>query len=410
MAIYSYIAIDHNGKRKKEMIDAENERTVIAQLRMQKLIPLSIKKRNKLSVSLTKKSSSGMAIFKPRIKGKDIIIFFRQFATLINAGLPMVQALDIMINQTQNTTLKTIAGEVKKDVEAGIPLSEALSKHSKIFSSLSQNMIKAGEMGGVIDVVLLRLADYLEYTESIKRRMSSAMRYPIFVLFMAGGLIGILLFIVLPKMEVLFKESLHTKLPALTQFILTLSNVAKQKFYFIFLIVGIILLFYYFIKKSVRGSYILDKIKLKLPVIGKLFHEIALSRFARTLATLSDSGVPILDSIEMTGKMSENKFIEKATMEAKSSLKEGETLSAPLRKYTVFPPMVTSMISVGEETGALDEMLNKIADFYDREVEVMVNSLASLIEPLLIIFLGATVGIVVVAMYLPYFTMFQHIG
>ncbi|MCD6472001.1 type II secretion system F family protein [Candidatus Aerophobetes bacterium] len=410
MAIYSYIAIDHNGKRKKEMIDAENERTVIAQLRMQKLIPLSIKKRNKLSVSLTKKSSSGMAIFKPRIKGKDIIIFFRQFATLINAGLPMVQALDIMINQTQNTTLKTIAGEVKKDVEAGISLSEALSKHSKIFSSLSQNMIKAGEMGGVIDVVLLRLADYLEYTESIKRRMSSAMRYPIFVLFMAGGLIGILLFIVLPKMEVLFKESLHTKLPALTQFILTLSNVAKQKFYFIFLIVGIILLFYYFIKKSVRGSYILDKIKLKLPVIGKLFHEIALSRFARTLATLSDSGVPILDSIEMTGKMSENKFIEKATMEAKSSLKEGETLSAPLRKYTVFPPMVTSMISVGEKTGALDEMLNKIADFYDREVEVMVNSLASLIEPLLIIFLGATVGIVVVAMYLPYFTMFQHIG
>jgi len=410
MAIYSYIAIDHNGKRKKEMIDAENERTVIAQLRMQKLIPLSIKKRNKLSVSLTKKSSSGMAIFKPRIKGKDIIIFFRQFATLINAGLPMVQALDIMINQTQNTTLKTIAGEVKKDVEAGISLSEALSKHSKIFSSLSQNMIKAGEMGGVIDVVLLRLADYLEYTESIKRRMSSAMRYPIFVLFMAGGLIGILLFIVLPKMEALFKESLHTKLPALTQFILTLSNVAKQKFYFIFLIVGIILLFYYFIKKSVRGSYILDKIKLKLPVIGKLFHEIALSRFARTLATLSDSGVPILDSIEMTGKMSENKFIEKATMEAKSSLKEGETLSAPLRKYTVFPPMVTSMISVGEETGALDEMLNKIADFYDREVEVMVNSLASLIEPLLIIFLGATVGIVVVAMYLPYFTMFQHIG
>jgi len=410
MAIYSYIAIDHNGKRKKEMIDAENERTVIAQLRMQKLIPLSIKKRNKLSVSLTKKSSSGMAIFKPRIKGKDIIIFFRQFATLINAGLPMVQALDIMINQTQNTTLKTIAGEVKKDVEAGISLSEALSKHSKIFSSLSQNMIKAGEMGGVIDVVLLRLADYLEYTESIKRRMSSAMRYPIFVLFMAGGLIGILLFIVLPKMEALFKESLHTKLPALTQFILTLSNVAKQKFYFIFLIVGIILLFYYFIKKSVRGSYILDKIKLKLPVIGKLFHEIALSRFARTLATLSDSGVPILDSIEMTGKMSENKFIEKATMEAKSSLKEGETLSAPLRKYTVFPPMVTSMISVGEKTGALDEMLNKIADFYDREVEVMVNSLASLIEPLLIIFLGATVGIVVVAMYLPYFTMFQHIG
>jgi len=410
MAIYSYTAIDQNGKRKKEVIEAANERAVIAQLRLQKLIPLSIKKRNKLLLSAAEKSTSRIKIFEPRVKGKDIIIFFRQFATLINAGLPIVQALDIMIKQSQNVTLKAMVGEVKKDVEAGISLSEAVAKHPKTFSSLSQNMIEAGEMGGVIDVVLLRLADYLEYAESIKQRMRSAMRYPLFVLFMAGGLIGILLFAVLPKMKTLFEESLQAELPALTQFILTSSNVARQKFYLILIIVGAILVFYYLIKKGERGSYILDKIKLKLPVMGKLFHEIALSRFARTLATLSDSGVPILDSLEMTGKMGGNRVIERATIEAKSSLKEGETLSAPLRNHSVFPPMVTSMISVGEETGALDEMLNKIADFYDREVEAMVNSLASLIEPLLIIFLGTMVGIIVVAMYLPYFTMFQHIG
>ncbi|MEA1963571.1 MAG: type II secretion system F family protein [Candidatus Aerophobetes bacterium] len=410
MAIYSYIAVDQSGKRRKEVMEAENERAAIAQLRLQKLIPLSIKKRSKPLLSTAEKSTSQIKIFKPRVKGKDIIIFFRQFATLINAGLPMVQALDIMIIQSQNVTLKEIVGEVKKDVEAGISLSEALAKHPKTFSSLSRNMVKAGEMGGVIDVVLLRLADYLEYAESIKQRMSSAMRYPLFILFMAGGLVGVLLFAVLPKMETLFKESLHTELPALTQFILTSSNVARQKFYLILIIVGAILLFYYFIKKKEKGSYILDKVKLKLPVMGKLFHEIALSRFARTLATLSDSGVPILDSLQMTGEVGGNKVIEKATAEAKSSLKEGETIAAPLKKYSVFPPMVTSMISVGEETGALDEMLNKIADFYDREIEAMVNSLASLIEPLLIIFLGVTVGIVVVAMYLPYFTMFQHIG
>jgi len=402
MAIYSYIAIDQNGRRKKEVIEAANERAVIAQLRLQKLIPLSIKKRNKLLLSATKKSTSRIKIFEPRVKGKDIIIFFRQCATLINAGLPIVQALDIMIKQSQNVTLKAMVGEVKKDVETGISLSEAVAKHPKTFSSLSQNMIEAGEMGGVIDVVLLRLADYLEYAESIKQRMRSAMRYPLFVLFMAGGLIGILLFAVLPKMETLFEESLQAELPALTQFILTSSNVARQKFYLILIIVGAILVFYYLIKKGERGRYILDKIKLKLPVMGKLFHEIALSRFARTLATLSDSGVPILDSLEMTGKMGGNRVIERATIEAKSSLKKGN--------HSVFPPMVTSMISVGEETGALDEMLNKIADFYDREVEAMVNSLASLIEPLLIIFLGAMVGIIVVAMYLPYFTMFQHIG
>ena len=391
-------------------MEADSERQVVTQLRPQGLTVISIKKSHGGFTSIARKSTLKLEIFKPRVKTKDIIVFFRQFATLINAGLPIVQTLAIIIDQTSNSSLKEIIGEIKKDVEAGKPLSEALAKHPRVFSPLSYNMVRAGEMGGVLDTILTRVAGYLESIEDIKERIASAMRYPIFVTFMAGGLTAALIFFILPRMKSLFAESLHAELPTLTQFMLNLSDFVRQGFYVILIIIGALVTAYYLLPRSPKGAYLLDNLKLKFPVLGKLFHKISLSRFARTLALLFNSGVPILDSLDMTGKTAQNRVIEKAVDEAKSSLKKGGTIAGPLREYWVFPPMMVSMISVGEQTGALNQMLNKISDFYDQEIENMVNSLASIIEPLLIGFLGVTVGIVVVAMYLPYFTMFQHIG
>ena len=410
MAAYHYLALNREGTKIKGLIEAESERKAITQLRPRGLFVISLKKGGNLFDFVRGKTGTGIRIFKPTIKSKDIIIFLRQFATLINAGLPIVQALAIMIDQTSHPTLKEKISQIRKDVEAGMPLSEALAKHPKAFSTLSCNMIKAGEMGGVLDVILARLASYLESTENIKEKTKTAMRYPVFVMLMAFGLIGALTLFVLPKMKTLFAESFQAELPFLTQLMLDLSDFVRTKFYFVLIIIAALGILYHFIKKSNKGSYLLDQLKLKLPIMGKLFHRICLSRFTRTLATLFSSGVPILDSLDMTGKTAGNKVIEKAVEEAKSSLKEGETLAGPLKKYPVFPPMVVSMISVGEQTGALDEMLDKISDFYDREIEVMVDSFASMLEPLLLGVLGATIGIAVVAMYLPYFTMFQYIG
>jgi len=409
MAAYSYLALDAQGKKVRGVIEADSDSEVASQLRPQGLMILSVKK-SKAPAAGKEKKAQQLKIFNPRVKNKDTIVFSRQFATLINAGLPLVQSLDVMMAQSTNRTLKEVIGEVRKDVEGGMSLFNALTKHPRVFSRLYCNMVRAGEMGGVLDVILTRLAGYLESTEDTNQRMKAAMRYPLFVLFMAGGLVAALLFFILPKMKDLFTESLHANLPALTQFMLDLSDLLRERYYVLIIVIALLATIYYLAKRSDKGSYFLDKMVLKIPVMGRLFHRIALSRFARTLATLSNSGVPILDSLEITGKTAENRVIEKAVDEARDSLKEGETIAAPLSKCPVFPPMMVSMISVGEQTGALDEMLNKIADFYDREVETMVDSLASLIEPVLILFLGGTVGIVVIAMYLPYFTMFKHIG
>lgn len=409
MPSYTYVARDPSGRKVRGDVEAENERVAASQLRPKQLTIISIKKKSGLT-TLGSKDISTSPLFAPRVKGRDIIIAFRQFATLINAGLPVVQSLDVLVQQTQNVTLKQTLSKVKQEVEAGTPLSDVLSGYPKVFSPLICNLIRAGESGGVLDDILLRLAGYLEKAENIKNKVKAAMRYPLFVLIMAGGLTLALIYYVLPQMEDLFKEAFKADLPAFTQLVLDLSRFLRDYFYIVPVIIGIMFLVYMIMKKSEKGSYWLDSLKLKLPVLGRLFHWIALSRFARTLATLSNSGVPILEALDLTGKASGNKVVEKATNEAKESLREGESITQPLRKYAIFPPLTVSMMSVGERTGALDEMLNKIADLYEEEVNRMVESMASLIEPLLIAFLGGTVGIIVVAMYLPYFTMFQHIG
>ncbi|TET48672.1 type II secretion system F family protein [Candidatus Aerophobetes bacterium] len=409
MAAYYYLARTRQGERVKGTVEAENEAAAASQLRPRGLVVISIKKSGFFTF-VRQASLTWLKILQPRVKSKDVIVFTRQFATLISTGIPIVQALGILIEQTTNTTLKDILNEVRKDVEAGMALSAALSKHPKIFPPLFTNMIKAGEMGGILEAILTRLAGYLEYADTIKQRMKTALRYPIFVMFMAGGLTMAALLFILPEMKVLFADAFQAELPALTQFMLDLSDFAGDKLYLVILIVVLLAIGYYLIKRSPRGGYFLDKLKLKIPILGKLFHKVALSRFSRTLAILSDSGVPILDALDMTGKAAENMTVQKATEEAQNSLRDGHTIADPLRKSPVFPPMVVNMIAIGEETGALDKMLNKVADFYDQEVEAIVNSLASLIEPLLILFLGATVGIIAVAMYLPYFSMFEYIG
>jgi len=409
MPTYSYVARDLMGKKVKGEIEGENERRVISQLRLRRLTVISLKRKSKLAAIGGKKLST-VSLFKPRIKTRDIIIAFRQFATLINAGLPIVQSLDILIEQTRNPILIETLDKVREDIKAGVYLSDALSRYPKVFSPLICNLIKAGEEGGVLDEILLRLAGYLESAENIKNRIKGAMRYPLFVLFMAGGLTIALLYFILPRMEELFREGFGAELPAFTKFILDLSRFLRQQFYILPIFIVAVYLAYAILKRTERGALWIDSLKLKIPIMGKLFHRITLSRFARTLATLSNSGVPILDALDLTGKAAGSKIIEKAAQESREALREGETIAIPLKRYPIFPPLVISMISVGEKTGALDEMLNKIADLYDDEVKRMVDSLTSLLEPVLIGFLGCTVGIIVVAMYLPYFTMFQHIA
>lgn len=407
MTAYTYLARDRNGRKVRGNIEAENERAAFSQLRPRGLAVISLKEKAAGFNRSGKRTGKKNSLFS-WVKARDIIILFRQFSTLINAGLPIIQALTILVSQTENQALQETLTQIKDDISAGSSLSEAFSKHPRRFSPLIVNMVKAGEMGGVLDITLNRLASYLEYSEDVRTKVKAAMRYPLFVLLMAGGITGALFFFVLPQMKVMFEESLGGQLPALTQFMLDISDFLKTRFYVPLLILIGVAGLYFLFKRSGQGSYLLDSLKMKIPVLGKLFHKIALSRFARTLATLSNSGVPILDALEMTGKASGSEVVRRATLEARESLKEGETISEPLKKCPVFPPLATSMISVGEETGSLDEMLNRVADFYDQEVQTMVDSLASLIEPLLIAFLGATVGIVVIAMYLPYFEMFKY--
>ena len=366
MLSYHYLALNGQGRKIKGIIEANSTKEAFAQLRPRGLTIISLKKKHGLSSVPRENSTHTGKLFAFRVKNKEIIIFLRQFATLIIGGLPVVQALDVMIRQTNHAVLKEGIIQVKKDVEAGMPLSEAMAKHPKIFSSFIHNMVKAGEAGGVLNIVLTRLTGYLESMENIAQRVKAALRYPVFVMLMALGLIGALVFLVLPEMQSLFQDSFQAELPLITQVILDLSNFVRTKFYFVILIIGAFgFVYYYLPKKYERVGYLIDVVKLKIPVIGKLYHRICLSRFTRTLAILFTSGVPILDSLDMTAKTSGNKVIEKAIMEAKSSLKEGETIAEPLSNCPVFPPMVVSMISVGEKTGALDQMLNKISDFYD---------------------------------------------
>jgi type IV pilus assembly protein PilC len=377
-------------------VTAENEAAVIETLRKRNIIVSSVRPKPK-----DLKSLSFGAV---KVSGKDLSIFTRQFATMINAGLPLVQCLEILGGQTENPTLRKVIEQVKSDVEGGSTLAEAMKRQKTTFSDLYINMAAAGEAGGILDNILNRLAVYLEKNEALVGKVKRAMIMPIILATVAIGAAAILLIFVIPIFEKMF-ASMGAKLPGPTLFVVGLSKFL-QKWIVVILVVGVgavIGLQRWY--KTDKGQLFLDNLMLKLPVLGNLQQKSAIARFARTLGTLLSSGVAILDALEITAKTAGNRVVMDAIMAARKSIGGGETISGPLKTMKIFPPMVVQMVAVGEATGGLDEMLNKIADFYDEEVDGAVEGLTAAMEPIIMVVLGAGIGGLVIAMYLPIFTM-----
>ncbi|MBI4823779.1 MAG: type II secretion system F family protein [Nitrospirae bacterium] len=376
-------------------ITAASKEEVIAQLRQKNITPTIVTEKVK------KKFGFGGG----KVGSKDIVIFTRQFSTMIDAGLPLVQALDVLSGQVENKTLAKTLSQIKVDVEGGSTYADALRKHPKVFDELYANMVAAGEAGGILDTILGRLATYIEKAMKIKKKVKGALVYPIVVSTVAVLVVAVIMVFVVPTFIEMFK-ALGGTLPLPTVIVVTISNFLKGIGGIVLLgaIVGTIMGISQF-RRTKRGKKITDAILLKSPIFGVMLVKAAVAKFTRTMGTLISSGVPILDGLEITAKTAGNKVIEDAVMTVRSAVTEGKTLAEPLSKAKVFPPMVTHMIAVGESTGALDAMLGKIADFYDDEVDAAVSNLTAMMEPLLMIFLGTTVGFVIVAMYLPIFKM-----
>lgn len=393
--VFKWTGKSAKGAMVKGELTAASKEEVQAYLRKQRIIPTRISQKAKPMFS----SGAGS------VKDKDLVVFTRQFATMIGAGLPLVQAMEILSKQTENKAFATIIGEIKNDVEGGSTFADALKKYPRIFSELYSNMVGAGEAGGILDTILIRLATYIEKAQNLKRKVKGAMVYPAVVITVAVLVIAIIMIFVVPTFSKMFTQ-LGGDLPAPTQFIINLSNFLAGTGGLISLasIIATIVFVTQF-RRTERGRKITDRIILMLPVVGVLFKKVAVAKFTRTLGTLISSGVPILDGLTITAKTAGNKVIEKAVMEVRQGVSEGQTIAEPLSQAKVFPPMVNQMIAVGESTGALDNMLDKIADFYDDEVDIAVGALTSMIEPVLMVFLGGTVGFIVVAMYLPIFKL-----
>jgi type IV pilus assembly protein PilC len=340
------------------------------------------------------------------IKKVHISRFTRQFATMIGAGLPMVQCLEILSQQMESAELRRVIGEVREGVQAGTTLSEALSRHKKVFDNLYVNMVDAGEIGGALDVILARLATYREKADALARKVKGALIYPAVVMTVAIGVTFIMLTYIVPVFAKMF-SGLGAELPGPTRFILGLSAFLRGNMLTGLVLLVLLIIAYKLYSKTDQGRLNVDKVKLRIPLVGDLIRKSSIAKFSRTLATLISSGVPILDALEITARASDNRVIHDAIKRSVLSIAEGETITQPLKQCGVFPPMVTQMISVGEKTGGLDDMLSKIADFYDEEVDAAVAALTSVIEPVIIVFMGIVIGGILIAMYLP---MFEIIG
>jgi len=371
---------------------------VLSYLHRQKMIPVSVRQKE-AGISLS---------FGTGVSTKDIVIFTRQFATMINSGLPLVQSLDILAEQTENQALRKVIQEVLYDVESGNTLADAMGKHPKVFTELFVNMVAAGEAGGILDTILLRLATFLEKNDALKRKIKGAMIYPGVIFTVAGLAVVILLIFVIPTFQSMF-ESAGIPLPLPTRIVIGLSAFFQTYWW----AVGAAILAAAFLFRQTYatsdGKLFFDRILLNLPILGDLQRKAAVARFTRTLGTLVSSGVSILEGLEITAKTAGNRVIHDAVMGSRASIAGGETIAAPLKESGVFPPMVVQMINVGEQTGGLDEMLSKIADFYDDEVDAAVEALLSAMEPIMIVFLGTVVGGMIVAMYLPIFDMINAV-
>ncbi len=399
MSTFAYVGKTASGEMRRGEIEAASAAQATATLRRQQLVPTSLKKKGSgLNLSMD------IALFAPKVTNKDIVVFSRQFATMIDAGLPLVQCLEILSSQQTNKTFQKVLIDVKGSVEGGTTFADALGKHPKIFDDLYVNLIAAGEVGGILDTILNRLSGFLEKAEKLKAKVKGAMTYPVVVIIIACLVVAGLLIWVVPIFEEMF-SSFGKALPIPTQIVVNMSEFLTSYWY---IIIGAIVFVFFGIRyayKTAKGRMVIDTILLRIPVFGDLIRKTAVARFTRTLGTMLSSGVPILEGLDIVSRTSGNVVIEEAVLKARKSLSEGKTLADPLMETKVFPSMVTQMIAVGEQTGALDAMLNKIADFYEDEVDAAVDSLTSLIEPMLMVFLGVVVGGLVIALYLPIFQL-----
>ena len=397
MAVYLWTGKNRTGGTSKGEIEAVSEEAVKSQLARQKITPTKIKEK-------PKDLFANVSFLQPKVKEHDVILFARQFSTMIDAGLPIIQCLDILYSQQANVTFKKMLKEIKESVESGATLAEALKKFPKHFDDLFVNMIAAGEAGGILDAILRRLAAYMEKAAKLKSQVKGAMTYPIVTLVIAVVVLVVILVFVIPVFEEMFAD-FGSELPVPTQIVVAMSDMVKSKI--VYIIIGLILFAIAFKKfhSTEKGRDVVDNLLLKIPVFGELLRKVAVAKFTRTMGTMLGSGVAILEALDIVAKTAGNRTVEKAIYSVRSGIAEGRTMADPLNESGVFPPMVCQMIGVGESTGALDAMLEKIADFYDEEVDQAVDNLTALIEPFMLVFLGVTIGGLVIAMYLPIFKM-----
>jgi type IV pilus assembly protein PilC len=395
MPVYIWEGKTPQGAVQKGENEAASEATLRQLLRQQNIRPQKIKQKPRDLLE-------NITFLQPSIKTKDLILFTRQFSTMIDSGLPLIQGLEILTNQAENPTFKKILVQIKSDVEGGSTFADALQKHPRVFDRLYCNLVAAGEMGGMLDTILQRLAAYIEKNARLVSKVKGAMVYPSVIGIIAVVVVLIMLLFVIPVFSEMF-SSFGGELPGLTQAVVDISDFLRAYWWVLAIVIGALVFGFKKFVATDRGEYLLDKYLLKMPVIGDLLRKVAVAKFTRTLGTMLSSGVPILDGLDIVAKTAGNRIIEEAIVATKNSISEGKTIAEPLMHSKVFPPMVCQMVAVGESTGALDSMLGKIADFYEEEVDQAVDTLTSMIEPCMMIFLGGTVGTMLAAMYLPIF-------
>ena len=422
MPKFNYIALDARGQESVGLIEAQNTNDAVGQLRQAGYFPTSVYEDGKNGAPKAKKNG---AVAKPnakaapavkkvrntagkKVKAKILMIFTRQLATLIDAGLPLLRGLMVLEKQERDPVLKATIAKLSDSVQGGSTFSEGLAQHPKIFNKLYINMVKAGEVGGVLELVLIRLAEFQEKAQKVKNKVVAAMFYPIIVLFIAVVIMAFLLVFIVPKFEQIFKDMLNGKaLPGLTQFVIDVSRAVKDHFLVIAMVVIVIAIAVKMFRATPTGKIVIDRMMLRMPLFGDLVRKSSISRFSRTLGTLVTSGVPILQALNITRETAGNHVVSLAIGKVHDSVKEGESIVQPLEASGIFPPMVISMIDVGEETGQLPEMLLKVAEVYDDEVDNAVAGLTSLLEPIMIVFLALVVGTIVIALFLPLITIIQ---
>ena len=401
MPIYAWKGKNTFGEKRKGVVEAPDQAAALAHVKRLRIADPVIKEK-------AKDIFANVALFRPKVTGKDVVIFTRQLSTMIDAGLPLVQSLEILSKQQENSSFKNTLSEIQADVESGTTFADSMRKHPKVFDNLYSNMIEAGETGGILDTILSRLAIFMEKAMALKKKVKGAMTYPAICLAISILILIVILVFVIPVFEEMFSQ-MDAALPIPTQIVVSLSNAFKENLIWIILpIIGIIYLF----KKvygTEKGRLRVDQALLRAPVVGMLIRKVAVAKFTRTLSTMLQSGVPILEALQVVARTAGNKVIERAVLRTADSIAEGRPIAEPLEESGVFPNMVVQMINVGESVGALDTMLEKIADFYDEEVDQAVSNLTAMIEPFMMVFLGGMIGTLVVAMYLPIFQMAGNI-